>query len=46
LKAVKQINDIDLKTILDEHLFLRIKKVYSVDLNNALLIMVELETEE
>ena len=46
LKAIKQINDIDLKSILDEHLYIRIKKIYNVDTNNALLILVECDSDE
>lgn len=45
LKATKQTNDIDLKTVLEEKYYEKIKRTYNVDLN-ALLIMVQLNSQE
>lgn len=46
LKAIKQTNDIDLKFILQSKFFERIKKLYNLDTNNSLLILVHLDTAD
>jgi poly(A)-specific ribonuclease len=43
LKAVKQINDVDLSKLLHENFFKRIKKTYTLDSHNSILILVQLE---
>jgi hypothetical protein len=43
LKAVKQLNDIDLCKLIDENFFKRIKKTYHLDSHNSVLILVQLE---
>jgi hypothetical protein len=46
LKAIKQTSDIDLKTLLEDKFFERVKKCYNIDVHNSLLILVNLETAE
>lgn len=46
LKAVKLTNEIDLKAITGEKFFDKLKKVYSLDGQNALLIILDLPTME
>jgi len=46
LKAINEIKDIDLKTILQEKFFERIKKSYNIDVHNSLLILINLDTAE
>jgi hypothetical protein len=46
LKAIKQAGDIDLKLLLEEKIFSKIKKCYNLDGLNSLLILVHLETTE
>jgi hypothetical protein len=46
LKAIKQTNDIDLKTLLEMRFFDRIKKCFNVDTHNSLIILVHLDTSE
>ena len=43
LKAIKQINDVNLTTLLEEPFLKRIKKYYHLDAHNSLLILVHLE---
>jgi hypothetical protein len=46
LKAVKGVGDIDLKTILPDDQFERVKKTSNIDNNSALLIMADLDGED
>jgi hypothetical protein len=46
LKATKQTSDITLQLLLEAKHYERIKKIYNLDFNNALLILVTLENSE
>lgn len=46
LKATKQTSDITLQTLVEPKYYERIRKIYNLDFNNALLILVTLENSE
>jgi len=46
LKATKQTSDITLQTLVEPKYYERIRKIYNLDFNNALLILVILENSE
>ena len=46
LKATKQTSDITLQLLLETKYFERIKRIYNLEVNNALLILVSLENSE